>query len=117
MFGSEQFLIPARNVEYFTLQRAGARKILADAAQEKQEVKQGQWQQESPFQRGSGASQKKWGYRWRSPDSAPCVRPNEAWQSGEFLRMNAGKNESSVNGLLKAIKRLLRRWQWMISAA
>ena len=35
--------------DYFTLERAGARKIPADAAQEKQEGKQGQWQQESPF--------------------------------------------------------------------
>ena len=45
--GSEQFL---RGMwERFTLKRTGARKILADAAQEKQEGKQGQWQQESPF--------------------------------------------------------------------
>ena len=41
--GSEQFLR-----EYFTLKRAGARKILADA-REKQEGMQGQWQQEPPF--------------------------------------------------------------------
>ena len=35
---------------YFNLKRAGARKIPADAAQEKQKGKQGQWQQESPFE-------------------------------------------------------------------
>ena len=35
--------------EYFTLKRAGARKILEDASREKQEGIQGQWQQESPF--------------------------------------------------------------------
>ena len=35
--------------EYFTLKRAWEKKILADAAQEKQEGIQGQWQQESPF--------------------------------------------------------------------
>ena len=35
--------------EYFTLKRAGARKIVADAAQEKQEGKEGQGQQGSPF--------------------------------------------------------------------
>ena len=47
VFGSEQFL---RGMwEYFTLKRAWARKNLADAAQEKQEGKQGQWQYESPF--------------------------------------------------------------------
>ena len=46
-FGSEQFLCGMW--EYFTLKRARARKILADAAQEKQQGKQSQWQQESPF--------------------------------------------------------------------
>ena len=47
VFGSEHFL---RGVwEYFTLKEAVARKILADTAHEKQEGKQGHWQQESPF--------------------------------------------------------------------
>ena len=46
-FGSEQLL---RGIwEYSTLKRDGARKILADAAQEKQEGKRGQWQQHPPF--------------------------------------------------------------------
>ena len=44
IFGSEQFLW---NVRVF--HRAWPRKILAEAAQEKQEGIQGQWQQESPF--------------------------------------------------------------------
>ena len=35
--------------EYFTLERAGARTTPADAARERQEGIQGQWQQESPF--------------------------------------------------------------------
>ena len=35
--------------EYFTLERADVRKILADASLEKQEGIQGRWQQESPF--------------------------------------------------------------------
>ena len=35
--------------EYFTLKRARARKILVDAAREKHEGKQGQFQQEPPF--------------------------------------------------------------------
>ena len=48
LFGSEHF--PGGVWEYFTLKkRAGAGKILADAAQEKQDGKQGHWQQESPF--------------------------------------------------------------------
>ena len=47
MFGTEHFL--RRMWVYFTLKTARARKIPADAAGEKQEGKQGQWQQESPF--------------------------------------------------------------------
>ena len=35
--------------EYFTIKRAWAKKILADAAKVVQEGIQGQWQQESPF--------------------------------------------------------------------
>ena len=35
--------------EYFTLERAEVREILADASLEKQQGIQGQWQQESPF--------------------------------------------------------------------
>ena len=45
--GNEQFI---RGMwEYFTLERAGARTIVADAAREKREGIQGQWQQEYPF--------------------------------------------------------------------
>ena len=47
IFGSEQF--PRGMWEYFTLKRAGATKIPADAAQEKQEGKRSQWQQKSHF--------------------------------------------------------------------
>ena len=54
VFGSEQFL---RGMwKYFTLEQAGARKILADAAREKQEGKQGQWQQEPPCKEVLGKS-------------------------------------------------------------
>ena len=35
----------------------------------------------------------------------------------EVLRSSAGRKESSVNGPLKGFGRLVRRWQWMISAA
>ena len=35
--------------EYFTIKRARAKKVLADAAKEKHEGIQGQWQQEPPF--------------------------------------------------------------------
>ena len=52
VMGHNQFL---RGMwECFSLERAEARKIPADASLEKQEGTQGQWQQES-FQRGSGA--------------------------------------------------------------
>ena len=50
------------------------------------------------------------------PDNALCVHFNEAWQL-KVSRRNAGRKESSVNGLLKEFGRLMRRWQWMISAA
>ena len=36
---------------------------------------------------------------------------------GKASKVNSGKKESSVNGLLKGFRRLVRRWQWMISAA
>ena len=45
--GNEQFL--SGMWEYFTLERGGARKILADASREQQEGIQGQWQQEALF--------------------------------------------------------------------
>ena len=35
--------------EYFTIKRARAKKVLADAAKEDHEGIQGQWQQEPPF--------------------------------------------------------------------
>ena len=47
MMGNEQLLCGMW--DYFTLEREGARKILADAAWEQQEGIQGQCQQESPF--------------------------------------------------------------------
>ena len=49
--------------EYFTLERAEVRKILADASREKQEGIQGQRQQESPFREVlEQVKQKKCGY-------------------------------------------------------
>ena len=44
--GSEQFIHGIW--KYFTLKRAEAKRIRDDAAQERQEGIQGQWQQESP---------------------------------------------------------------------
>ena len=41
----------SRNVEYFSLVRAKAKKFLKDAEKEKQEGLQGHWQQESSCQR------------------------------------------------------------------
>ena len=109
VFGSEHFL---RGVwAYFILnRRAGARKILADAAQENHEGKQGQWQQKSPFKEVSG-------YRLRSPDNARCLHRKEAWQLGELLRKKTARKERSVNGPLKELGKLMRRWQWRMSAA
>ena len=63
VFGSGQCL--RGMCGYFTLARAWARKIFADAAQEKQERIQGQWQHESPFNEVFGASQQKRDYRFQ----------------------------------------------------
>ena len=70
--GIEQFL---RGMwVYFTLQRAGARKHLADAAREKARSVATR----VSTQRGSGANLEKCGYRLRSPDDASCLPRNEA---------------------------------------
>ena len=54
------------------------------------------------LQRGSGTSQKKCGYRLRSPDNAPCVQRNETWQLGEFEgSMQEGRKAGKPNGPLK----------------
>ena len=47
MMGNEQFINGMW--EYFSLKRAEANKSLEDAARDRQEGTQGQWQQESPF--------------------------------------------------------------------
>ena len=94
-------------LEYFTLQRANAREILADGAQEKQEGKQRQWQQESPFKEVLEQVKRKCGYRLRSPDNAPCVHRNETWQLGEFY----GRMQEGRKALLKEFGKLVRRWQ------
>ena len=46
MIGKEQFL--QGMWEYFSLERARAKKFLRDAEKERQEGTQGQWRQESP---------------------------------------------------------------------
>ena len=61
------------------------------------------------LQRGPGTSQKKCGYRLRSPDNAPCQCRNEAWQLGYFFRENAGRTESPVNGPLIGVGKCMRR--------
>ena len=55
--GMEQFL---RGMwEHFTVKRAWAKAVLADAEKEKQEGIQGKWQLEPPSRRSTGADQKK----------------------------------------------------------
>ena len=88
----------------FHPQQAGARRILADAAQEKQEGKQGQWQQESPFK--EVLEQVK-----RSADTdcnAQILR--RAYNAiGKASKRNFGKKVSSVNGPLRGFRRLMTR--------
>ena len=58
--------------------------------------------------------QKKSGNRLRSPDNALCLHRNKAWHLGQKEEC---RKESSVNGPLKELGKLMRRWQRMISAA
>ena len=103
--------------EYFTLSSAWARKILADAAQEKTGRNARSVATRVSLQRSFGASQKK------SADTdcnaQMMRRAYNAKKLGnwESFKRNAGKNESSVNGLLRGFRRLVTRLPWRISAA
>ena len=115
IFGSETFL---RGMwEYYILRRAWARRILADAAREKQEGIQGQWQPESPFKEVLEQVKKKCGYRLQSQTMRRASIAKKTWQMGEFFWWSAGKKESSVDGVMKGFTRLMTKWQWQISAA
>ena len=67
-FGNEQFICGMW--EYFTLKRAEANKILDDAARERQEGIQGQWQQESLFREFLGGVQRKCRHGLSRPNHA-----------------------------------------------
>ena len=86
-------IIPSRNVVYFTLQRAWPRKILADAAQEKQEG-HGQWQQEPHFNKFLEQVKKKCGYRLQCPHDAHGVQCKDVGQLVKASDRNAGKKEA-----------------------
>ena len=112
-FGREQFL---RGMwEYFSFKRAWARKIFVDAAQEKQEGLQGQWEQESPF--NEVLEQVK-----RHVDTACNAQimrrayMQRSRASGKASTRNFGKKVSSVNGPLTGIRRPMTRLPWKISA-
>ena len=91
--------------EYFTLKSAWTRKILADAAQEKQEEIQGHWQQESPFNEVLELE------RNADTDCKLCaVRTTQrSWAIVKASKRNAGQKESYVNGLLRGFVRLFTR--------
>ena len=112
IFGIEHFLCGMR--EFFILKRAGARKMLADAAQEKTRRNTGSVATRIPLQRSFGASQKKCGYRLQCPNNAPCVQCKEVGQLGKLQR---GIQESSVNGPLRGFKRPMTRLLRRTSAA
>ena len=112
--GSEQLL---RGMwEYFTLQRAWARKIKAEAARGKQEGKQGQWQQESPFTEVLEQETK----RNTSTDcNAQMMR--RAYNAEKSSDWENSKEEFrkrwAVNGLLRGFRRLMTRLPWRMSVA
>ena len=98
VFGSEQFLQG--------MWGAWARKILAHAAHEKQEGMQGQWQHESfkevleQAKKGSADT-----------DCGPQTMRRAC------TAMKLGHWESFISGPLREFVKLMRKWQWMISAA
>ena len=113
IFGIEQFLRGMR--EYSILKRAGARKVLADAAQEKQERIQGQWQQESPFKEVLQHVE-------RNADTdcnAQIMRRAhiQCKEVGQLGKLQRGIQESSVNGPLRGFKRPMTRLPRRTSAA
>ena len=83
---------------------------------EKQEGKQGQWHQESPFK--EVLKQIK-----RSADTVCGLqrmrRAYNAKKSGTWksFKEDVGRKESLVSGPLKEFGKLVRRWQWRMSAA
>ena len=84
------------------------RKILADAAQEKQE--------------GSKVSGKEVLEQVKRSEDTDCGpqtmrRAHSAVSLGKFFWRNAGRKERPVQGLLEEFGKLMRRCQWMISAA
>ena len=75
VMGGEQFL---RGMwEYITLKKAGPIKISADAARGKTRREARSVAAGVSLQRGPGTSQKKCGFRLRSPENAPCLPRNE----------------------------------------
>ena len=99
VLGSEQFL---RGIwEYLTHKKGRSKKDSSGRCSRKTRSKARPVVTGVTLQRGCGTSQKKCGYRLRSPDNAPCLHRNEAWQLGEFLRKNTGRKEGSVIGPLK----------------
>ena len=81
--------------EYFTLKRAGARKILADAAHEKKRRKARLVAMGVSLQRGSGTSQMKCGYRLRCPDTA-----RRAYNAKKFGTLEGFTEECRKEGKL-----------------
>ena len=90
----------------FTLKRAEAKKILEDAAREKQEGTQGQWQQEAPSREILEQVSRKCGYGMRRPNecgkSSTAIRGGswEEFKEGcrekrEFIRMDPRENTRS----------------------
>ena len=112
IFGIEQFLRGMR--EYSVLKRAGARKLLADAAQEKTRKNTRSVATRISLQRSFAARRKKRGHRLQCPNSEPCVQCKEVGQLGKLQR---GIQESSVNGPLRGFKRPMTRLPRRTSAA
>ena len=89
--GNEQFL---RGMwKYVTLKRAGARKTLATLLKKNKKNNKVSGNKSVPSKKFCNKSKRSADTDLRSPDNAPCLQRNEAWQLGKCLRMNAGRKE------------------------
>ena len=85
IFGSEQFLRGTWRA-FHSQKKHGQGRYSADAAQDKQEGIQGQWQHESPLKKSFGGNQKKCGYRLQCPNDVPCAQCKEVGQLRKFTK-------------------------------
>ena len=109
--GNEQF--SSGMWEYFTLQRAEAKKILEGATRERQEGTQGQWQQESLFREILEQVRRKCGCGMWRPNDAERLPCDEGRQLGRVQRKIQGRRRVIRMDSRKNARNLRKKWQKM----